>query len=144
MHCSASQSSPSHNGQPRTDVLILVSSFAVVATASPADCTRGAACAVDASSEERAFEGAQAIHAAAAESRRLSDRIEADDRRSGGVDHACGLIAANAAETLAANDKQANGHQRPSFGFDDFLEVGNAEAVSLPTAQMGDARQLSI
>src|ERR1035441_5925033 len=118
------------NGEPRTRSFHLFPLIAVPAKASPADRTRRATRAIDASSEERAFECAQAVHAAAAEPRRLSDRVEPGDRRSGVVDHSSGQIAANAAETLAAHDKQANGHQRPGSGFDDLLEVGDAQAVS--------------
>src|SRR5260370_42034758 len=107
----------------------------------PPDAASGHAPGEDRAAQEGAFESAQAVHAAAAEARRLADRVEPGDRLIAVGQHAAIEIRGDAAETLAAHDDLANGDERPGALIEDRLRFADAHAVGAILAQLRDAPQ---
>src|SRR4051812_8730807 len=101
------------------------------------DRRRGHAAGEDAAAEERPLERALAVQAAAAESGRLADRIEAVDRRAvAGEQNAAAEIGLDASQALARHGLQADRDERHRRLVDDALELRGAQAVAAPVAQL--------
>src|SRR5229473_8386450 len=115
--------------------------IAVPRSRRPPDAAPGHAPGENRAAEERTFQSAQAVHAAAAEARRLADRIEAGNGLIFAGQDAALEIRGDAAETLAAHDELANGDERHGALVEDRLRFADAHAVGAILAQLGDAPQ---
>src|ERR1700754_1547763 len=79
--------------------------------------------------EERPFQGAIAVHAAAAETGGFARRIEALDDFAVGAEHARVEIGLKAAQRLAGQDVQLHGDQRPMRGIEDPVRLCGADQL---------------
>src|SRR5688500_6935868 len=104
----------------------------------------GNAAGIDAAAEEGSLETALAVHAAAAEARRLARGEKAVDRAAVRAQRAALEVGLDAAHALAADHELADRHQRASAAVENVLEVAGADAVAGPAAQRRDAPQLLV
>src|SRR5260370_7598624 len=110
--------------------------IAVTRSRRPPDAAPGHAPGETRAAQEGAFQSAQAVHAAAAEARRLADRIEAGDGLIFAGQDAALEIRGDAAETLAAHDQLANGDERHGALVQDRLRFADAHAVAAILAHL--------
>jgi hypothetical protein len=95
-------------------------------------------------SEESAFEGAEAVDASAAESCVFAYSKEAGDGLAAFGEDAAGQVGLGAAQAFPAEDELADGDERIGFGIVNFLEFAHADAVTPVGSEIGDAPELVV